>query len=113
MFDIERYTGDAAQLTLLVSELATALRAWNPRSQLSFALSVFPDSQANFYDHLAISRLVDYIFVMACESLLLLVLYVKPHLFSSLLGITFISFDLVQMTSGRTSPSRTKPILLQ
>jgi hypothetical protein len=66
MFDIERYDGNATQLTLLVSELAAALKAWNPWSQLSFALSVFPHSQAQFYDHLAISRVVDYVFVMAC-----------------------------------------------
>lgn len=69
MFDIERYDGNATQLTLLVSELAAALKGWNPWNQLSFALSVFPHSQAQFYDHLAISRLVDYVFVMACAYL--------------------------------------------
>ena len=51
-------------LTALIAELAAELKAWHPSSQLSFALSAFPSSQSSFYDHLALSRLLDYIFVM-------------------------------------------------
>lgn len=65
LVDIEHFEGNSTNLTMLISELATELKAWHALSQLSFALSVFPQSQAKFYDHRAISRLVDYILVMA------------------------------------------------
>ena len=43
--DIEGYKGDPKPLTALVTELYTSMKAWNPHSQLSFDLSIFPWSR--------------------------------------------------------------------
>jgi di-N-acetylchitobiase len=60
-------TDSKGSLTALIAELAAELKAWHPSSQLSFALSAFPGSQSSFYDHLALSRLIAYVFVMAYD----------------------------------------------
>jgi di-N-acetylchitobiase len=67
LVDIEKYKGNRSTLTALIAELAVELKAWHPSSQLSFALSVMPGSQSSYYDHLALSRLIDYVFVMAYD----------------------------------------------
>ena len=60
LVDIEKYTGNRSLLTALIAELATELKAWHPDSQLSFALSVIPNSQSAFYDHLALIALITF-----------------------------------------------------
>ena len=67
LVDIEKYQGNRSTLTMLVAELAVELKKWHPRSLLSFALSVMPGSQSSYYDHKALSRLIDYVFVMAYD----------------------------------------------
>lgn len=67
MVDIEKYTGNRSALTALIAELAVELKTWHLTSQLSFALSVVPGSQSSYYDHVALSHLIDYIFVMAYD----------------------------------------------
>ena len=43
------------------------MKAWNPHSQLSFDLSIFPDGQSTYYNHKELAEVLDFIVPMACE----------------------------------------------
>jgi di-N-acetylchitobiase len=65
--DIEGNTANRDGLTALVTELRAALTAASPEYQLSFDLGIGPKGQASGYDHLALSRQMNFTVPMAYD----------------------------------------------
>ena len=65
--DIEGNSAHRDGLTSLVAELRAALSAADPRYQLSFDLGISPGGQTGGYDHLALSKVMNFTVPMAYD----------------------------------------------
>lgn len=65
--DIEGNRAHRDGLTALVTELRAALSASDPRYQLSFDLGISPGGQSAGYDHLALSKVMNFTVPMAYD----------------------------------------------
>ena len=65
--DIEGNSAHRDGLTQLVMALRSALSAANPAYQLTFDLGISPDGQSTGYDHLALSKLMNFTVPMAYD----------------------------------------------
>ena len=65
--DIEGNSANRDGLTQLVAALRSALSAVNPAHQLTFDLGISPDGQATGYDHLALSKVMNFTVPMAYD----------------------------------------------